>query len=149
MLTDEKIANELKRRNAKALRDLVKKVTTAQNIDKQIRATKIKLENLIETRDKIYKELELVSDVNAPDITDSDDEFEGASEEPYASSVSHTLAVWETILRSENPTKQYAYYWGKNAPSMLFSAHEGRKKERRNHLFFSLRLKAIKNENKR
>ena len=50
MLTDEKIANELKRRNAKALRDLVKKVTTAQNIDKQIRATKIKLENLIETR---------------------------------------------------------------------------------------------------
>ena len=93
MLTDEKIANELKRRNAKALRDLVKKVTTAQNIDKQIRATKIKLENLIETRDKIYKELELVSDINKPDITDTDDEFEGASEEPYASSVSHTLAV--------------------------------------------------------
>ena len=74
MLTDEKISNELKRRNAKARRDLVKKVTTAQNIDKQIRATKIKLENLIETRDKIYKELELVSDVNTPDITDTDDE---------------------------------------------------------------------------
>ena len=89
MLTDEKIANELKRRNAKALRDLVKKVTTAQNIDKQIRATKIKLENLIETRDKIYKELELVSDVNKPDITD--DEFEGASEEPYKAPVSHSL----------------------------------------------------------
>ena len=91
MLQDEKIANELKKRNAKALRDLVKKVTTAQTIDKQIRATKIKLENLIETRDKIYKELELVSDVNAPDITDTDDEFEGASEEPYASSVSRPL----------------------------------------------------------
>lgn len=77
------LQDEAKKRNAKALRDLVKKVTTAQNIDKQIRATKIKLENLIETRDKIYKELELVSDVNKPDITDTDDE-------PYAP-VSHSL----------------------------------------------------------
>ena len=83
------LQDEAKKRNAKALRDLVKKVTTAQNIDKQIRATKIKLENLIVTRDKIYKELELVSDVNKPDVTDTDDE----PTESYSPSVSHTLAV--------------------------------------------------------
>lgn len=81
------LQDEAKKRNAKALRDLVKKVTTAQNIDKQIRATKIKLENLIGTRDKIYKELELVSDVNKPDVTDTDDE----PTESYSPSVSHTL----------------------------------------------------------
>ena len=72
--------NEAKKANKEALKRLIKLVTEAQNIDKQVRAAQIavekaseKLKNLLQKQDEIDEQLRKVSP-DRPDITDTDDE---------------------------------------------------------------------------
>ncbi len=76
MLTD----NEAKKANKEALKRLIRLVTEAQNIDKQVRAAKTaaekaseKLKNLIQKQDEIDEKLRKLSP-DRPDVTDTDDE---------------------------------------------------------------------------
>lgn len=83
--------NEAKKANREALKKLIKLTTRAQEIDREVSAAKIKLEKLQKEQEEIYSKLARFSDPSKPDITDADDEFEGASEEPYEAPVSHSL----------------------------------------------------------
>ena len=81
-----------KQESKKALREIIKLTTRAQEIDREVSAAKLKLQKLEKEQEEIYGKLSAFSDPSKPDITDTDDEFEGASEEPpYASSVSRPL----------------------------------------------------------
>lgn len=89
MLTDEKIANELKKRNAKALREIIKLTTRARDIGRELATTKNKLAKLEKEEAEIYGKLSAFSDVNKPDTTDTLDEeptesYESYSPHPYS-----------------------------------------------------------------
>lgn len=78
--------NEAKKANKEALKRLIKLVTEAQNIDKQVRAAQIavekaseKLKNLLRKQDEIDEQLRKVSP-DRPDVTDTDDETENYSQ---------------------------------------------------------------------
>ena len=82
MLTD----NEAKKANKEALKRLIRLVTEAQNIDKQVRAAQIaaekaneKLKNLLRKQDEIDEQLRKLSP-DRPDVTDTDDETENYSQ---------------------------------------------------------------------
>ena len=81
-----------KQESKKALREIIKLTTRASDIGRELTTTKNKLAKLEKEEAEIYGKLSAFSDPSKPDITDTDDEFEGASEEPpYASSVSRPL----------------------------------------------------------
>lgn len=72
--------NEAKKANKEALKRLIKLVTEAQNIDKQVRAAQItvekaseKLKNLLQKQGEIDEQLRKLSP-DRPDVTDTDDE---------------------------------------------------------------------------
>lgn len=72
--------NEAKKANKEALKRLIKLVTEAQNIDKQVRAAQIavekaseKLKNFLQKQDEIDEQLRKLSP-DRPDVTDTDDE---------------------------------------------------------------------------
>ena len=86
------LQDEAKKANREALKKLIKLTTRARDIDREVSAAKIKLQKLEKEQEEIYTKLARFSDPNKPDVTDADDEFEGATEEPYSPSVSHSLA---------------------------------------------------------
>lgn len=84
--------NEAKKANREALKNIIKLTTRAKNIDREVSAAKIKLQKLEKEQEEIYGKLSAFSNPSKPDTTDTlDDEFEGATEEPYSPSVSHSL----------------------------------------------------------
>ncbi|WP_314392165.1 hypothetical protein [Campylobacter showae] len=78
-----------KQESKKALREIIKLTTRAQEIDREVSSAKIKLQKLEKEQDEIYEKLARFSDPNKPDVTDTDDE----PTESYEAPVTHTLAV--------------------------------------------------------
>ena len=81
--------NEAKKANKEALKRLIRLVTQAQNIDKQVRAAKTaadkaseKLKNLIQKQDEIDEQLRKLSP-DRPDITDTLDDEPSTSYSPH------------------------------------------------------------------
>lgn len=80
--------DEARKRNSKALREIIKMTTRARDINREISTTKNRLAKLEKEQDEIYAKLAVFSDPSKPDTTDT---LEDEPTESYSPSVSHSL----------------------------------------------------------
>ena len=81
------LQDEAKKANREALKKIVKLMTRARDIDREVSAAKIKLQKLEKEQEEIYSKLAVFSS-DRPDTTDTlDDE----PTERYEAPVSHSL----------------------------------------------------------
>lgn len=76
--------NEAKKRNAKALREIIKLTTRARDIGQELMTTKNKLAKLEKEEAEIYGKLSAFSDPSKPDTTDTLEDEPTESSESYS-----------------------------------------------------------------
>lgn len=83
-------ADEAKKANREALKNIIRLTTRAKNIDREVSSAKIKLQKLEKEQAEIYSKLAVFSS-DKPDTTDTleDEPMESPQQHPF----SHTLAV--------------------------------------------------------
>ena len=77
-------ADEAKKANREALKNIIKLTTRAKHIDREVSSAKIKLQKLEKEQEEIYSKLAVFSDPNKPDVTDTLEDEPTESSESYS-----------------------------------------------------------------